>query len=373
MGTLRTTCSGILLGSLLTAFGQDYLSPCDLDWSAKASSLLVTAHSGEKLLVVDPAKQKVTAEIDFGVPLSGTAVSADGKTWYVTGDGYAGKLFVVDAQTRTIQGAAPVGHTPNSPVLAPDGKTIYICNRFNNEIAFIDLASGETTARVPVLREPVAADITPDGKTLFVANHNPDGPADVDYVASKISAIDTATRTVNTIKLVNGSEGVRGLKISPDGKYVYATHMMARFLVPTTQLERGWVSTDALSIIRVSDQTLLYTILLDDVDQGFPNPWSIAFSEDAKTLIISSAGNHELSLIDLPAVTRKIEAEAATASSPAYLNAHNNLSFLSGIRQRIQLPGNGPRAVVVQGGTAYVANYFSASIDTVALATGRVE
>jgi len=41
---------------------------------------------------------------------------------------------------------------------------------------------------------------------------------------------------------------------------------MARFQVPTTQLERGWVATNALSVIRVADQSLLHTVLLDDLE-----------------------------------------------------------------------------------------------------------
>jgi len=357
--------SGALLGLALASHGQTYLSPCDVDWSADGAGLFITAHTGHKLLWFDAQKHTVAGEIPFDVPLSGTMVSPDGKTLYVTGGGYHGKVFRVDAESREIRQTIPVGHTPVEPILSPDGKTLYVCNRFDNDVSFIDLPSGKTVARVPVLREPIAADLTPDGKYLFVANHIPDGRADVDYVASKISVINTRTKEVKTIPLVNGAEGVRGLKVSPDGKYVFATHLMARFLVPTTQLERGWVSTDALSVIRVSDLSLEYTVLLDDVDRGFTNPWAIGFSDDGNTLIVSSAGNHEISLIDLPAMTRKIREEASESESAAHLNAHNNLSFLSGIRKRIQLDGNGPRALTVDGEFIYIANYYSDTLEVV--------
>lgn len=357
-----------LVGSV---FAQDYLSPCDIDLSENGKSAYITAATGRSILELDLNTRSVTSVAQLPAELTGLTVSKAGHL-YVTGGGHDGRVWTIDSTGKLFQ-TLETGHTPNAPVLSPDEKTLYVCNRFDNDVSFIDLKSGKTVARVPVLREPVAMDITPDGKTLFVANHNPNGPADVDYVASKISVIDIATKTVKHIKLVNGSEGVRGLKISPDGKIIYATHFMARFLVPTTQLERGWVSTDALSVIRVSDQSLQYTVLLDDVDQGFPNPWAIDFSEDAKTLIITSAGNHEVSLIDLAAMTGKIEAETIGEKNAAHLNAHNNLSFLSGIRQRIKLTGNGPRAIAVKDGTAYVANYFSDSIELLNLESGRVE
>ncbi len=367
MKTLLTTIC-CLAGA---AAAQDVLSPCDIDLSANQSSAYITSATGRSVLELDLTTRTAKQIAVFPANLTGLAVSKTGNL-YVTGGGPRGRIWSLNPAGTILQ-TLETGHTPGSPVLAPNEKTLYVCNRFDNDISFIDLATGHTTARVPVLREPVAADITPDGKLLFVANHNPDGPADVDYVASKISVIDTAAKTVSHINLVNGSEGVRGLKVSPDGSYVYATHFMARFFVPTTQLERGWVSTDALSVIRVSDQTLLYTILLDDIDQGFSNPWAIGFSEHAETLVVSSAGIHEVCLIDLPALTEKIEQEAAASAEPAHLNAHNNLSFLSGIRRRIKLTGSGPRALAVQGGTAYIANYFSDSIDCLDLESGRIE
>ena len=57
----------------------------------------------------------------------------------------------------------------------------------------------------------------------------PDGRADVDYVASKMTVVDLEKEeVVNTINLVNGAEAMRGVCISFDGKYIYATHLMAR-------------------------------------------------------------------------------------------------------------------------------------------------
>lgn len=349
------------------ANAEPCLSPVDLDWDRDGKQLFVTAATGQQVLLFDVATRKITRRISLPATVSASVVSADGKTLYVTGGGANGMVFVVDVAGGTIQRTITVGHTPRAPVLSPDGKTLMVCNQFDNDVSFIDLASGKTTASIPVVREPVAADLTPDGKTLFVANLLPDGPANVDYVACKVSAIDTTTRAVTSIKLVNGAEGVQGLRVSPDGKHVFVTSIMARFLVPTTQLERGWVATDAVSVIRVSDLSLQHTVLLDDVDRGFPNPWAIAFSEDGNTLIVSAAGTHEISLIDLPAMMEKIAARDAGPSGANRLYAHNDLSFLSGIRRRIQLAGNGPRSIAVKGTTAYVAHYFSDSIDCVTL------
>jgi YVTN family beta-propeller protein len=344
-----------------TAVAQNYLSPCDIDLSLDRKTVYVTAATGKQVLCFDKASKTVVRSI----PLPGepTGLIPNGQNLIVTGGGHNGLVWIL--QDGQVVREIETGHTPMAPVLSPGGNTLYVCNRFDNHVSFIDLESGETTSRVPVAREPVAADLTPDGKYLFVANLIPDGRADIDYVASKISVINTQTKEVKTIPLVNGAEGVRGLKISPDGKKVFATHLMARFLVPTTQLERGWVSTDALSVIDVATQTLEYTVLLDDVDQGFPNPWAIGFSDNGRTLVVSSAGNHEISLIDLPAMTIKIETGTDAHDGAAHLNAHSSLSFLSGLRRRIKLQGNGPRSLAVDGEFIYIGNYFSDTLEIV--------
>ena len=40
-----------------------------------------------------------------------------------------------------------------------------------------------------------------------------------------------------------------------------------RWLVPPTQLERGWISTNALTIIDLQERKRVNTVLLDDLDQ----------------------------------------------------------------------------------------------------------
>ena len=354
----------VMWGMVMSGWAEPvYLSPSDVDMGE--GELFLTASTAKQVLVLDLDAMTVSRRFSFPVELTASVLARNGKTLYVTGGGYDGTVFAVNPENGDIQKALSVGHTPMSPVLSPDGSMLYVCNRFSSSISAIDLSSWTVARTFKVTREPVAADISHDGRYLFVANHIPAGRADVDYVASEISVIDTKEGSVAAIPLVNGAEGVRGLKISPDGEYAFATHFMARFQVPTTQLERGWVSTDALSVIRVADRKLMYTVLLDDVEQGFPNPWAMGFSADGNTLVISAAANHELSLIDLPKLMQKIEDESGDAGSAVHLNAHNNLSFLSGMRKRVRLNGMGPRSLVVSGTTAYVANYYSDSIDIV--------
>jgi len=54
--------------------------------------------------------------------------------------------------------------------------------------------------------------------------------------------------------------------------------------------------------------------------------------------------------------------DASGSGSVAASNIPNELSFLYGMRQRVKLPGKGPRALTIIGSNAYVAEYFTDSI-----------
>ena len=369
---MRMVClSWMICLSTYSVFAADYLSPADLDLCGDGAKLLITERTGRQLAVFDTATDKILQTIKLKEQPTGAAVSADGRKFYVTVGVAPGSVLIIDAASGKIIQSIPAGHSPVAPLLSGDGRKLYVCNRFENAVSVIDLDIGKKTTTIPVRRDPVAAAITPDGRYIFVVNHMPDGRSDAKYVASKLSVIDTSTDTiVDTIKLVNGAEGMRGVCVSPDGKYVYATHLMARFQVPTTQIERGWINTNAISVVRVADRKLLYTVLLDDITMGFANPWAIKVSPDGSMLCVSAAGGQEIRLIDLAAMTAKIDQTVASMgdkAAPMHLNTHNDLSFISDISRRIALPGNGPRALVMTGTTIYLAEYFSDSLAKVVL------
>jgi DNA-binding beta-propeller fold protein YncE len=78
---------------------------------------------------------------------SGLALSADGRRLYVTCAAPESKVCIVDVQKLKIIGAIPAGHTAMAPVISPDGKTLFVCNQFNNDVSVIDLAAKRQVRR----------------------------------------------------------------------------------------------------------------------------------------------------------------------------------------------------------------------------------
>lgn len=351
---------------------SEYFSPFAIAASPDGRILYVAGQTARQIAIFDAARGELVGRIHLPDPPGGLCLSPDGARLYVTGASPSGKVFVIDARSGAILETFAAGHTPVSPVFAPGG-TLYVPNRFSNSVSVVDLSSGKQTALIPVLREPVDAALTPDGKWLLVANLLPAGPADGDYIAARVSLIDTASlRLVRHIPLPNGSTAVRGIAVSPDGRYAYAVHIQAHFQLVTIQLDRGWMNTNVLSVIDVAAQRLLRTVVLDEKTLGAANPWGVALTADGRYLAVSHSGTHELSLIDREALHERL-ARLPPAPDPGARSSFQtalpppDFRLLEGIRRRVQLTGAGPRGLRVVGGTIYAAEYFSDSIGAVAV------
>lgn len=352
--------------------GPRYLSPAVVAPALDERNVFVAEYSADQVAEVELASGKVQRTFKTARHPTGLALDAKHQRLYVTTEAPEGRVLVFDLTNGHLAFTLETGHTPLAPLLAPDGKTLFVCCRFNNGVAVLDLDTRKETARIPVLREPVAAALTPDGRLLVVANHLPAMPANGDYVAAQVSLLDPVTHSVITnILLPNGSTGLRGLCTSTDGRFAYVTHTLGRYQLPTTQLERGWMNTAGLSIIDLTARKLLTTVLLDDVDRGAANPWGVVVTPDDRWLCVTHAGTHELSVIDRAAMHAKLDQLAAgqkVAGASAHLDdVPNDLSFLVDLRRRIPLEGYGPRGLAVVDGRAVVAQYFSDSLAVVEL------
>ena len=368
------------------AQSAEYLGPTDVVAAKDGKTLFVLNEDAGQVAVLDVAAGKVTRTIPCPPKPTGLVLSPSGEKLIVTCAAPTGSVALVDLASGKVTATVPAGHGARAPAISPDGKRLYVCNQFDNDVSVIDLATGKQIVRVPAVREPFDAAVTPDGKTVFVTNLIPNDQADAYDVASEITVIDAASNKASSIRLLNGSSSLRGICVSPDGKYAYAAHILARYQMPTTQLERGWMNTNAMSIIDVAAKKLVNIVLLDDIDLGAANPWDVGVTPDGKSICVSHAGTHELSVIDSAAMFEKLASVPAdekaakeggayddrgTYSSATQADIPNDLAFLVGLRRRIRLPGrdpwayvgdpkvNSPRGLAVVGSKVYIAVYFS--------------
>lgn len=354
------------------------LSPGSVVASPDTGTLYVACETAARVLVVDVESGAVARTIPVQKSPLGLAISKDGGKLFVTCAAPQSTILVLDTADGATLATHDAGYTAMAPVLSHDERTLYFCNRFNNEVQFLDLTTGRTIARVAMPREPVAMDLTPDGKHLIVANHLPHGPANGKHVAAAVCIVDVAARHVTKeLLLPSGSTLLRGVAVSPDGKFAAVTHLLARFHLPPTQLDRGWVQTNAITLIDLGRREILNTVLLDNANAGAANPWAVAWSRDGARLVVTHAGTHELSVIDArEMLSRLIELRDAPGGvAPAghgrpsrkAADIPNDLAFLVSMNRRIPLPGKGPRGLVLVGSKAYATHYFADTLGAVDL------
>jgi len=353
---------------------EKYKGPSALCPTKDGKTIYVVNRDSHEIAVLNTADDKIvrTIALDAGFFPNCAVLSADEKTLYVTGGGYKGRVVAVDLATGRITKTVAAGHTPTGAAVSPDGTRLFVCNQFTADVSEYRLPGLELTRTVKVVREPRALVVTKDGKHVLVANFIPlmpnnfpeDEYAEI-YVASEVTVINVATGATKSINLPNGSTALHGMCITPDGRYVYITKILARYLLPTTQVERGWMNTAAVAVI---DTTQLESenggyvnaVLIDDIDLGAANPWGITTSADGKTIYVAVAGTSELITIDAVEMHKKLEADAEERARGTHrIEVSDDLAFLAGLKKRVRLPGKGARAVAVVGNNIYVGMYFS--------------
>ena len=146
------------------------------------------------------------------------------------------------------------------------------------------------------------------------------------------------------------------------------------------------MNANALTVIDVRRREVLNAVLFDDFYEGAANPWGVACTADGRWICVSHAGTNELSVIDAPALLSTLRRLPLVAfSNAAFFDGSpdgyfagtsgddvvNAPAFLAGVRQRVKLPGVGPRGLAIRGSQVYVAEYFTDSIAAVTLAAEK--
>ena len=350
-----------------------WLAPCDLTLSEDRSTIYLIERESYELRAVSirqdtPAKTLALPEQPHAI------VSHPSAKVLIAAGSAKGFIYLVDETMTTVERTYPVGHTPSAIAVSSDGQRMFVANRFDDSVSVVEFASGEVLQTIPVLREPVSLAVAA-GK-LWVANLLPSGRADKGDTYSEISVIDLESLELSAnIKLPNGATSLGNLCASPEGDFIYATHILARYQVPTTQLDRGWMNTNALSVIDAVNGSLINTVLLDEPQRGAANPGALTVTDDGKHIAIAIEGTHELMMIDREIMHQNLAAVAAGNPHRETIDHAQqvpfDLSFLSGYRERIALPGNGPRGIATAPEKMYTVMQYSDQLITVDTATDQ--
>ena len=382
-----------LVAEATAAKATPYRSPYDLKFSPDGKMIAVSDYTAGALVVLETAGAKVTREVALKGQPAGVAWAPDSVKVYVA-ERNAGTVAEVDAAAGKVLRRFNVGLRPLGLALAPKRNVLVVANSVTNDVSVVDLATGKEKGRFRVPRDPSFVAVTPDETLAVVANLLPRGSAADPQTSACVSLIELETlKGAADVRLPGGSTSVRQVAVSPDGKWAYAVHTVGRTTLPTTQLERGWVNTNAMSVIDLAGKTLCATLLLDRLSEGAADPWGVVLSKDGKTLWASIAGAHQLARVDLEGLHLLLEGKplpAAEGQGPRYVSdiwkeikqdpkkrelLVNDLAALygAGLLARTPIDGKGPRGIDLapDGKQVALAVYFSGTVVLADAATGK--
>lgn len=372
---LLALCLAVSTGTISAADTADqadqagtWLGPCALAASPDGKTLYVACADARQVAWVELPAGRVVRRVSVPAEPTGLALTPDGAQLIVACAAPHSTIVVLDAAAGNVRTSIPGGHTAGAPTVSPDGTRLYVCNRFTNDVSVIDLVAGKELTRVAAQREPIAAAVTPDGRTVLVANHLPNTRTDAVFdgdVSPVLTVIDTQTQATDSIPLLHGANGVRGICVLPDGTHALVTHLLSNFQMVPFRVDTGWIDVNVVSIVDLRQRKVISTIGMDEFAMGAGNPWGVACTADGKWVCVSQAGTHELRIIpstDLLGDFARRTMQPMMAVWPIYPSLGESLW------QRIKLPGQGPRALAVVGSQVYLAEYFSDTLAVVDLA-----
>src|SRR5215471_5378058 len=180
-------------------------------FAASAPKAYIGNFADSTVSVIDTNANKVIATIPVEQGPHGMAISNDGRTVYVTGDG-SSSLSIIDTTTDRVAKTVEVGKTPNGVALTPDGRLLLVTIYAEDRLAFLDTATLAVVGSVGVPK-PHTASISPDGRLVYVTSQEPGHFA--------LTIVDVAARAV--VRSVPLEKTPRDAEFSYDGKKFYFT------------------------------------------------------------------------------------------------------------------------------------------------------
>ncbi len=354
-----------------------YKSPQCVAFSHDGRWACVTCRTASSVAILDAEAGKVAAEVRVGARPTGVACHPRQPLALVAVTGEH-RLAVVDLKARKVVARIPVGLEPTGVAVGPAGKRAYAANYLGGDVSVIDLHARKEAARIPVGRTPTYLAVTPDGKRLLVNHLLAEGPATDPDLTTRVTVVDVAAGKVLARRRSPGTMLLnQGICVSPDGKLAFSVHSRPNFNITPSQLNQGWVHTNALSILPLGGEAgeggEVVTVLLDNCSSGAANPHGVAVSPDGRSLYVAHRGIHRVSVVDLPKLRRLID----RASDTQRARLHVDLGFLwetGEVVRRADCGGLGPCGVAVRPGegTVWVANRFSDDVGVLDGRTGRL-
>ncbi len=335
---------------------REYISPLNLALVDDDASLLVTAQESNQLLRVDTRKGSVIAKIPVG-SWPHTVITGHGGEHAYVSNHWSQNVSVIDLTTNTVINTIEVGAGPSAMVLDHENRALFVVNSFSGNLSIIDLETGSELRRIPTGNFPIGIAITPDGRSVYVTHRRSRSVSFRQEPVTELAVIDLTDMRVERRIEIKSAYQLENIAFTPSGDLALFTLIRPKNLVPSTQIERGWMITEGIGVIETAPGGKMAQLLLDEPNNYFADPYDLVISPDGGKAYVSHAGVDRVSVLDI-AELRRIINESTQEQLHGYAN-HLGMSgrFVTG---RIKT-GFNPKGLAISsdGANLYIAERFS--------------
>ena len=343
---------------------ERYLSPLEMVSSLDGRLLYVVCQDSDEVRVVDVQSRKVIGSVAVGHMPRGIASSPDGRQLYIT-NAWSDTVSVVDTAAVQVVQTLPTGAEPSGVVADRSGTTLYVANRLSGDVSVIDLKSGQETKRLLAGSGASYLALSPDGKWIYCTHIYPNPGAFRSQPNSEITVIDTARQMVVERKPLHNVAGVFHVAVSADGRLGVAAQLRPKNLIPLAHVEHGWAFGDSLTLFG-QDVGEPVQIPIDELERYYALPWGVAIAPDKSKIFLTTAGSESVTVIDVARLLKTVR----TQHQPFVNDLSASAEY---VLERIPV-GHNPRGVVLSpdGKHLYVANRLDDNLAVIDTATEKV-
>lgn len=355
-------------GFLAKAINADYLSPFNMAISPDGGTLYVVAQEANALLVVDIDAEKVLDQIAVGERPHSVILKSDGKTAFVSNQ-WADNVYVIDLALGEVVDTLQTGSGPAGLVLSHDERFLLVVDSYSSEVSFIDLQSGNETRRLMAGNNPVQAAISPRGDAFYVSSRRSLPAPYLTPPITEMTVIDAGRRRVSERRIFENAYMMENVAFTPSGDMLLATLIRPKNLIPSIQVEKGWMMTHGIGIIEMDNDGRMVQLLTDEPNAYYSDPFDIVITPDGQQAFISHSGVNYVSVIDLHAIRTLIE-----GATPEELDTYAHHLGISSRYVTKRIPtGANPKGLVLSpdGDYLYVAERLEDRIAVIS--TGQLE
>jgi len=362
---LYTQTSG-LVSKLINA---NYYSPFNMAVSKEGDRLYVVAQEAGALLVVDTESHEVLNKIKVGNNPHSVVIDDEGEKAYVSNQ-WSDYISVIDIATSQVIDSLSTGNGPAGLAFSCNGQFLYVVNSYSSDISVIDLNTKEELKRLTTGNNPTGIGLSPNGKSIYVTSRRALNASYGVPLVSELTVADDNTQRVTERLDIESAYMMENIAFTPTGDLAMMTLIRPKNLIPSIQVERGWMMTHGIGIIEQKENVRVVQLLLDEPNAYYSDPFDIVITPDGKKAFISNAGVNCISVVDIDSIRNLLE-----ESSPEMLMSYsNNLGVSSRyVLKRISTGAN-PKGLALSpdGKLLYVAEQLEdriAVINTESLET----